>query len=76
MKQEHRKKITCPHCKKEIIGKDYRVTFICEGSEENYETSVIWGDCFTPEDAVDTAKYFDEGFVKLVKVEELRKEEQ
>jgi len=65
--------IVCPHCKKKIGKKDYKVTYLVQTKNgEPTETSIIWEGCYTEEDAALTAKYFDEGFLKLIKVEEVK----
>ena len=63
----------CPHCGEEIPLRNYDVRFICSnGKGGRYETGCIF-EAYSEEDAVDSAKQFDEGFIELVSVKEVQK---
>lgn len=59
--------IECPHCGKQIIAKDYKVTYLTKDGKKGW---LIWEDCYTAKDAAHTMIYFDEDVATILKVEE------
>ena len=58
----------CPKCGYVFELSDYRVPFMIEGRGKLEEVSCVF-EAYNEDDAVSSAKSFDEGFVRLVKVE-------